>query len=158
MDGQPVWLCSVSHMDRRTGQIKATGKWDKEEVAMAERLAHSALKGVGDPARERAFRMNITFCIHRAVSDAEKAAMPRQWDAAPGWLAGGPIEILWSRGIQHRPAAMPCVSPTKVIIEPSRPDLWFPEDCGECEPCLARAAIVAQIDGVTPCRTASSAT
>ena len=60
MDGQPVWLCSVSHTDK--SGIKGTSEWAHEEFAMAERLAYAALKGVGDDGRERAFRMNITFC------------------------------------------------------------------------------------------------
>jgi hypothetical protein len=139
MDGEPVWLCSVSHGGPRG--IIGTGDWGPAEFALAERLAHSALKGVGDPGRERAFRMNITFCIHRAVSAAEKASLPACWAGAPGALAGGPVEVLWSRGIPHRAAAMPCEKPTRLVIDRSRPDLWLPTDCQKCSPCLARLAI-----------------
>jgi len=143
MDGEPVWLCSVSH--QLNGRIVATGTWKKHDFAFAERLAHTALAGVGDQARERAFRMNITFCIHRAVSAFEKATLPRSWACATGGMAGGPVQVLWSRGIAHRPAAMPCVNPGHLLINPERPDLWLPDDCGQCEPCLARAAIAQKI-------------
>jgi hypothetical protein len=143
MDGEPVWLCSVSHYDKHG--IIGTAKWTPNDYSMAHRLAHSALAGVGDFARERAFRMNITFCVHRAVSQEEKAKLPASWDCATGGMAGGPVEVLWSRGIEHKPAAMPCKNPKRVAIEPSRPDLWIPHDCGECEPCLARKAIAEKI-------------
>lgn len=35
---------------------------------------HGALAGVGDPERERGCRMNVTLCLHRALSDSEIAA------------------------------------------------------------------------------------
>jgi hypothetical protein len=147
MDGQPVWLCSVSHYSRASKRIVATGQWPKYHFEFAERLAHAALDGVGDPARERAFRMNITFCIHRAVSSGEKANLPASWSRALGGMAGGPVEVLWSRGIEHRPASMPCESPRRLIIEAARPDLWVPEDCGQCAPCRARAIVAESIGG-----------
>jgi hypothetical protein len=143
MDGRPVWLCSVSRA--AGGRIKATGTWTAEEFAMAERLALSALAGVGDAQRQRAFRMNVTFCVHRAVSEAEGAALPACWADAPGCLAGGPVEALWSRGIEHRDAAMPCRDPRRILADPRRPDLWLPVDCGLCPPCLARARVEAAI-------------
>lgn len=139
MDGQPVWLCSVSYAPHK--RTRGTATWSKNEFAIAERLAHEALTGVGDPDRERAFRMNITFCIHRAISVAEAERMPAEWPCAIGGLAGGPVAVLWSRGVPHRPAAMPCRKPTKLIIDERRPDLWVPEDCGQCQPCQARLAI-----------------
>jgi len=138
MQGQPVWLCSVSHYDK-TGLL-TTGTWSKDDFALAERLAHSALAGVGNPARERGFRMNITFCIHRAINAEEETALPTCWSGAEGALAGGPVEVLWSRGIPHCVAAMPCVNPGRMIIDERRPDLWVPTDCGECEPCRGRIA------------------
>lgn len=134
-----MWLCSVSQLDKKG--IKGTAEWSPDEFAMAERLAHSALFGVGNESRERAFRMNITFCIHRAVSAAEMASLPPEWSCAVGGLAGGPVEVLWSKGISHRAASMPCVQPVRQVIDYSRADLWIPLDCGECEPCQARAAI-----------------
>ena len=144
-DGAPVWLCSVSHYDPRRGRIIGTGEWSGGDFALATRLALSALRGVGDPARERAFRMNITFCVHRLVSDAEREELPASWGEASGGLAGGPVEVLWSRGIPHRPAAMPCADPLHEVLDARRPDLWLPLDCGRCEPCRARAVIAERI-------------
>ncbi len=138
MDGQPVWLCSVSRA--RRGRTLATKKWTKGEFTFAEGIAHGILDGVGNPECERAFRMNITFCIHRAVSLNEMERLPR-WEELPGGLAGGPVEVLWSRGIPHREAAMPCHRPGHMVIDKTRPDLWIPEDCGECPPCVARELI-----------------
>ena len=138
MDGQPVWLCSVSRV--RRAQTLATKKWTKGEFAAAEAIAHDNLEGIGIPECERAFRMNITFCIHRALNVVELLRLP-SWRELPGGLAGGPVEVLWSRGIPHRDAAMPCHCPGHLVIDSSRPDLWIPEDCGECPPCVARERI-----------------
>ncbi len=139
MDGQPVWLCSVSRS--RYHQTLATKKWTKGEFATAEQIAHDALEGVGHVYCERAFRMNITFCIHRALSATEMDRLPSTWQCLPGGLAGGPVEVLWSRGIAHREAAMPCHRPGHLIIREKRPDLWVPEDCGKCPPCVERGRI-----------------
>lgn len=143
MDGQPVWLCSVSRRSK-AGEIIGTSQWSADDFRRAELFAHASLAGVGDRDRERAFRMNITFCIHRAVSDAEKTKLPAAWDGSAGGMAGGPVEVLWSRGIGHRPAAMPCCNPSHHVIDGKRPDLWVPVDCGACEPCRARAEIEAK--------------
>jgi hypothetical protein len=145
MSGAPVWLASVSHSDKR-GRIIGTVNWTRYDFTLAERIAHRELEGVGDAARERCFRMNITFCIHRAVSAEEIARLPKEWACAPGGLAGGPVEVLWSRGIEHKPASMPCNAPRHRVINVQRPDLWVPEDCGKCEPCLARAVIQRQVE------------
>lgn len=129
------------------GWIFGTADWGLTEYALAERFALSALRGVGDETRQRAFRMNVTYCIHRAVSAEERAIIAQSpaWCNAPGGLAGGPVEVLWTRGIPHREAAMPCHNPGRLVISASRPDLWLPSDCGRCPPCLARAAILAVV-------------
>lgn len=143
-----MWLCSVSHGSQDIGTI-GTADWSRRHFEMAQRLAHAALWGVGDPLQERAFRMNITFCIHRAANEVEQRKLALQnWGDAPGGLAGGPVEVLWSQGIPHRPAAMPCTNPEHVVIDRKRPDLWVPGDCGECDPCKARAAIAERPRGV----------
>lgn len=121
-----------------------TTQWRKKYFEIAEILAHGQLEGVGDPECERAFAMNVTFCIHRALTPDEESRLPSDWEATPGGLAGGPLRVLWSRGIPHRPAAMPCESPGQKIIAPDRPDLWVPTDCGHCPPCVARAEIAAK--------------
>lgn len=136
MSGRPVWLASVSR--RRRGQIRATGTWTRRQFSEAENIAHRALSGAGAPQCERAFRMNITFCIHRALSAEEEESLPAEWCSAEGGLVGPPVEVLWSRGIDHTTAAMPCRAPSRLIIDPERPDLWVPEGCGKCDVCEAR--------------------
>lgn len=120
MDGEPVWLCSVSYY--KHGLIVSTDNWSPKMFKRAARIAREQMAGVGS-SKERAFRMNITFCVHRSLSPKEKRSLPDAWKGAPGGLAGGPVEVLWSRGIEHSMAAMPCEAPSRIVIEPSRPDL-----------------------------------
>lgn len=138
MSGRPVWLVSISKRDR-DGRIKGTGKWSKAEYRIAETLAHDVLKGVGVPDKERAFRMNVTFCVHRAATLDEIRGLPNDWHCALGGLAGGPVEVLWSNGIPTSPSCRPCENPGRMDSGCGRQDLWIPVDCGECEPCRARA-------------------
>jgi hypothetical protein len=119
----------------------ATGDWTAEMRRRAEQALDNALVRAGDPKRERLFRMNITLCLHRALSAEEKLLLPDGFDEQPGGLAGGPIELLRVTGLPPRPAGLPCEKPTHEILDPDRPDLWLPIDCGECEPCRARRAI-----------------
>lgn len=137
-----MWLASLSKHDQR-GRIIGTGDWcwRTRELREAEQELRRALEGVGDPSMERLFRMNITLCLHRAVSAEEAARLPAEWDEAPGGLAGGPIEVLWQHGVPDLPQTKPCEAPTREVIDASRPDLWLPGDCGICAPCLGRAAI-----------------
>src|SRR5262245_10666492 len=120
MAGQPVWLCSVSRRSKK-GRIIGAADWQARDFGIAEQHAHDALNGVGDPGRERAFRMNITFCIHRALNADEVAALPACWLNSPGGFAGGPVQVLWSRGIEHRAASMPCERPTRLVVMDDRP-------------------------------------
>jgi hypothetical protein len=141
--GRPVWLASLSRR-KSNGSIIATGDWlfKMGLKAEAERLVRQALKGVGDERFERLFRMNITYCLHRALSEDEVAGLPAAWERAPGGLAGGPVEVLWQRGIpDDLQAAKCCENPHRMVVIPSRPDLWVPTDCGKCPPCLARAEV-----------------
>lgn len=94
----------------------------------------------GDASRERIFRMNITTCLHRAASDKDLEQLPPSFfEAEPTDLAGGPVEILWEseKGL---PSTMPCHNPGRHPLDERNPLLWFPLDCGQCEPCQARAA------------------
>ena len=102
-----------------------------------------ALAGVGDVSRERLFRMQVTLCLHRAVTEEECSDLKRRWGSLDGRaVAGGPVEVLRSRGVSEAPSAQPCRSPRKNLLPGARdPRLWIPGDCGECEPCLARKAI-----------------
>lgn len=140
MQGHPVWLASVSC--RRGDRLLASTDWrDRFDWAVG-RLRSVVLRGVGDETRERLFRMNVTLCLHRAVSDAELEGFPAGWKCSPGGLAGGPVEILWSKGVVESPSCRPCENPRwDTRLEPDRPDLALPIDCGRCGPCLARKHI-----------------
>lgn len=147
MDGRPVWLASVSLRDKKGSPI-LTPKWSEGTMRRAQDALHAVVAGIGDPERERCFRMQVTVCLHRALSDSEIARLPDSWHRAPPVdLAGGPVEILWSKGIRDIPSCKPCVAPTKTPISAltgvrnDDPDAWFPNDCGTCEPCHARTTI-----------------
>jgi hypothetical protein len=142
MDGWPVWLASISRRDS-AGRIIGTADWShKSRRWMATLLREHVLAGVGDPSRQRCFRMNITLCIHRALTEREVADLVPQWRCGPGPnIAGPPVEILWEVGCTTSPSGLPCESPRHVVVRDDRPDLWLPGDCGACEPCRARAAI-----------------
>jgi hypothetical protein len=140
MQGRPVWLASLSRRVPGTDNIRATGRWSKKEIeAGYKRLAY-ALRGVGDPALERLFRMNVTLCLHRAATVEEVAGLPASWHGDEAGLAGGPIEVLWSKGIEVTDSCLPCKSPKHYVVDRSRPDLWVPIDCRQCGPCRARQA------------------
>jgi hypothetical protein len=140
MDGQPVWLASISRRDRR-GALVATGRWSAPDVAAARSRLERALWGVGDESRQRLFRMNITLCLHRAPTDEEVAGLPDWWHAAPATdLAGGPIEVLWE-STPGAASTRPCLAPRRGLFPGAPPDLWVPLDCGRCPPCRARAAV-----------------
>lgn len=108
----------------------------------ARQLLDQVLAGAGNPARERVFRMCITLCMHRAVREDELTQIPAWWHEADAVdIAGGPLEVLESRGVPDLPSAMPCYSPGRHPFTRKRPDLWIPVDCGACPPCIARKAV-----------------
>jgi hypothetical protein len=115
-----------------------------EQRARAKIYEH-ALLGVGDQELERGFRMCATLCVHRALTDAEIAAMPDDCRAPAVDLAGGPVEVLWrTPGVKDALSTQPCTAPTRVQLPGSdNPELWIPNDCGECPSCAARAALAA---------------
>jgi hypothetical protein len=144
MNGQPVWLASISRRSKlHPGKPLATGLWSPQLRDESAALLRRLLGPAGNPARERLFRMNVTLCLHRACTDDEVAALPAYFhDDPPTGLAGGPIEVLW----ESEPGAAttrPCENPTRTFMGTTDPLLWVPLDCGACEPCRARAAIVA---------------
>jgi hypothetical protein len=143
--GEPVWLASAAVKDRKTGRTIAVPRWTMEQNQHARAFLEEVLEGVGDPNRYRLFRMNITLCYHRALSPDERAKLPGNWDELPGGCAGGPVAVLQSKGVTNRAAAMPCQKPGRDLLDPTRPDLWRPADCGECPPCLARQKVIEQI-------------
>lgn len=104
-----------------------------------------ALRGVGDDSKERLFRMNVTLCMHRACTEAEVAGLPAWWHEALSGMAGGPVEVLWSKNVTDSPSSAPCENPEHVPSMCGRPDLWIPCDCGQCAPCKARAQIACSV-------------
>jgi hypothetical protein len=141
MGGQPVWLASVSRRNPATGRLVANPTWTEGLRAQAIALLRGAVRGLGDPTRERLFRMNITYCLHRAASDAEEAGQDEIFRCqAPTGLAGGPIEIL-SETEPGAASTRPCAAPGKQYIDRTDRLLWLPIDCGQCEPCRARARV-----------------
>jgi|GEM_PF-3279334 len=138
-DGRPVWLASASFRNRRG--IIATGDWSEEQRRRAKQALENVLAGAGNPAHQRLFRMNVTLCLHRALSERETARLPETFYDAGGGLAGGPLEILEERGMPDLPRGKPCEKPRRKHIDSSRPEFWIPEDCGICAPCRDRAQI-----------------
>lgn len=137
MGGWPVWLASASLRDRY-GKIRPAKDWDDETTARVSETLDVCLDGVGDPEHEREFRMCITLCRHRAVTDAEFEALPEWWHQADAVdIAGGPVQVRWVKNVPETPAGQPCENPGKQYIGDG---LWFPEDCGLCGPCRARAS------------------
>lgn len=142
MDGRPVWLASVSRRHPVTDAIIPTGEWVARPALLNKggRILKEVLSGVGDRGFERLFRMNITLCLHRAMTEEEVAGLPAWWHDAPAvGIAGPAVEVLRSRGASGRPAQQPCEDPIRTL--PQRgwdPRLWIPEGCGECGPCRDR--------------------
>lgn len=140
MNGDPVWLASVSHVTKMTHQ------WSEHERARAKGLLLAVLEGVGDPKRQRLFRMCVTMCLHRALSREEIDALPPSFHEAEAIdIAGGPVEIL-EETEPGRPSTRPCENPKHIPIEqmvgqPTRMrGATFAMDCGVCGPCAARRA------------------
>ncbi len=99
------------------------------------------MAGVGDVDRQREFRMCITLCRHRALTQGEFDALPVWWHEAPPYdIAGGPVEVRWHRGVPESPSTKPCANPHRERVGSPVERLWLPMDCGACESCLARAS------------------
>jgi len=95
---------------------------------------------LGDRSGKRFWCINPA-CAWRGVTPKELRLLPDWWHVARSVnLAGGPVEVLWSKGLPDTPSAQPCAIPRREPINPRRPDLWAPIDCGECPSCLARKA------------------
>lgn len=139
MDGQPVWLASVSVV--RNGRRVGTGELDADGWNIARAIVFEAMDGIGDEAQQRLFRMNVTVCLHRAARSDEVATLPERFHTSPAvGIAGGPVEVLWET-VPGKPSTKPCHQPGHALVVRGRPDLWVPVDCGDCAPCRARAAV-----------------
>lgn len=136
MNGQPVWLASLSRA-RPNGQTHYVPEWSQAQFREAERLLRGVVFGVGNPERERLFRMNVTLCLHRAATDEEVAMQPEWFLTAKGGLAGPPVEII-SETEPGSASTRPCANPKRQILDKWNPHGWIPVGCGECESCRAR--------------------
>jgi len=126
----------------RFGKIIQTGSWTPAQMAEGHELLATLLEGVGDPLRERSFRMCVTLCRHRALSVREYDNLPPSWFEEPAIdLAGAPVELLWTKGIPDRLSSHPCRNPTWQRIGDWTENLRVPLDCEKCGTCLARLAI-----------------
>jgi hypothetical protein len=143
MRGQPVWLASISrHSPLSNKKIMATVLWTRPVRDASAALLRRLVGPAGDATRERLFRMNVTMCLHRALTDEEVDSLPPSFHTDPPTdLAGGPVEVLWESE-PGWPSTRPCQRPTRHLLNPREPLLWLPIDCGDCEPCRARAALV----------------
>lgn len=145
--GRPVWLLSLSLKER--GALLPARDYTRQHRRRAEALACRVLDGAGDDEHERVFRMCLTFCLHRALSPEEIRQMPGAALCGGGGLAGGPVEVIRSKGVPSTHiAGDPCHRPGQDPL-PGLEHLrvYLPIDCGMCPPCKARRAIHAGIVG-----------
>lgn len=134
MSGEPVWLASAS-LWSDTGPVGTTD-WKPRQLESGQRVLDTLLDGLGDPEVERSFRMCLTLCRHRRVRPDELAGLPQSFHRARArFLAGGPVEILWSRGCTTPVSCRPCENPRWVPLDFG---LSIPKDCGKCLPCARR--------------------
>ncbi len=142
MSGRPVWLASISRTSA-SGRVVSALKYPQRIAKEAQQLLEGVLRGVGDPSRERGFQMCITQCVHRSLSDEEIAQLPAAWCDAPALdVAGGPVRVLYSRGIPPTLSTEPCENFERAPIgqlDSTNEPLWMPVECGACGPCVARA-------------------
>lgn len=137
MNGQPVWLASLSRR-RPNGRVLYVPEWSGSQRRDAERRLFDLLAGAGDSTQQRLFRMNVTLCLHRAATAEEVASAPSWFLTARGCgLAGGPVEVL-SETVPGAASTKPCVAPRRERLDPVNPHAWLPVDCGRCDSCRAR--------------------
>lgn len=139
-----MWLASTSY---RVSQhhIVPTSRWTPARWIKQRKMLDWASEDVGIPGHFRLFRMQVTLCKHVPLTDAEIEGLPEEWKACAAMdLAGGPVEALDSFGLPDGLLSVqPCVNPTKHPMPGLDYDdeLWFPLDCGTCNPCLARKVL-----------------
>jgi hypothetical protein len=149
MRGSPVWLASISRRPQGRREALSTQVWSPSTMQDSVDLLRRILGPAGNPDRERIFRMQVTLCIHRALTDAEVAALPDSFHAAEATdLAGGPVEILFETE-DSGPSTRPCLNVKRLPLSRTDPLLWFPGDCGDCVPCLARRKLDRHYDEKT---------
>jgi len=139
MRGTPVWLASLSRQSTVIrGKPLSTSLWSQRTRDESAVLLRRLLGPAGNPNRERIFRMQITMCLHRAITAEEYQQTPDWFKTAQTTdLAGGPVEILYESE-EGSLSTRPCLKPDKQPLDPRDPLLWLPLDCGQCETCQAR--------------------
>lgn len=140
MGGVPVWLASYSLRNKK-GMLVTTDLFDAVQRRRARDVLLQALAGVGDVNRFRLFRMQVTTCLHRALTDEERDAICACPLGRPRYIAGLPVEIIEERGVPDIPSTRPCLTPSRRPLDPKNARAWLPVGCGTCEPCRARAEI-----------------
>src|SRR5262245_66552327 len=126
MAGTPVWLCSISRRSPLRGGRLATPLWTPQTMAESIALLRRCVGPAGNPARERVFRMQITICLHRAITAEESQQLPGWFhEAPPTDLAGGPIEIGFEIEDSWR-STKPCHAPLKDPLDGTTPWLYVP--------------------------------
>lgn len=146
MQGSPVWLASISRRSPITQGRLSTQVWSRQTMDDSIAMLRRILGPAGNPDRERILRMQVTLCIHRALTPEEVTALPAYFheDEATD-LAGGPVEIVWENE-EGLLSTKPCHAPERIPLDRHNSLLWFPGDCGQCPPCLARAAAGERMD------------
>jgi len=142
MEGHPAWMASLS-LRGAEGPINVF-KYSMAQMIRATELLRTALRGVGNPERERLFHTNGCLYLHRAVSERERMILPA---ACPRSVASLPLRVIYTRGLPPIPSTDPCADPIRQVLNPARPDLWTPEECGECPSCEARKARRLEVEG-----------
>lgn len=141
MNGAPVWLASLSRPNLATRERLPTTRWTGAQMADGEHILRQTLDGIGDPTAQRLFRMQLTLCLHRRVSQEEQAHLPASfWEHPAIGLAGAPVAVLWET-VPGSPSTRPCANPGHRMLSATDPELWLPVACGVCPSCRARAAI-----------------
>lgn len=136
MQGQPVWLASVSFWRGDNPLKPAETRLDRQ----ARTALRMLLADVGNEDHERGFAMPLTFCAHRAATVDEVTAHCDLSRQQPLALAGHAMRILWvSEDCPPALSAMPCdANGTKRDLTLGFP-VELPSDCGQCASCRARA-------------------
>lgn len=145
-----MWLASISLTNKRGDKV-CTPSWRNMQWQQAFALLDEATHGVGHPEHFRKFRMQITLCKHVPLREDEIAVLPDGWmEARSDSLAGGPVEALETVGLPEGLVSVrSCENPGKNMLRDQygivkNPEMWLPEDCGDCAPCLAREELFVQ--------------
>lgn len=138
-----MWLASISRRLGKSNDPHPAESYSARERQQAEILLHRVLDGVGDERWGRHFRMCLTQCLHRGLSDAELERLSTGACTVGRGIAGAPLEVFWQRGVPDDcQSAKPCHAPGRDYLTPT---IYLPRDCGTCVPCRARSDITSRL-------------